>query len=109
MKREIDILDKKEEIKWVKKSFLDRSDYKILSFDLKNGETLSHIFSKAGIADKNSVNFVQELKNIFNPKNLHIGQKVKLALGNEDPTTLFGLIISLDKIRSIEIFNIENT
>ena len=109
MKREIDILDKKEEIKWVKKSFLDRSDYKILNFDLKNGETLSHIFSKAGIAEKNSINFVQELKNVFNPKNLYIGQKVKLALSNEDPTTLLGIIISLDKIRSIEIFNIENT
>ena len=32
-----------------------------------------------------------------------------MALSNEDPTTLLGLIISLDKIRSIEIFNIENT
>ena len=109
MKREIDILDKKEEIKWVKKSFLDGNDYKILSFNLKNGETLSHIFSKVGISEKNSINFVQELKTIYNPKNLHIGQKVKLVLENEDSTTLLGLIISLDKIRSIEIFNIENT
>jgi len=109
MRRDIYVLDKKEEIKWVKNSFLDEREYKILNFDLKNGETLSHVFSKAGIADKNSINFVQELQNIYDPKNLHIGQQIKLALNNEGPATLFGLIISLDKIRSIEIFNIENT
>ncbi|PPR29926.1 MAG: Murein DD-endopeptidase MepM [Alphaproteobacteria bacterium MarineAlpha9_Bin2] len=104
MKIQIAKIDRKEEIKWHEKSLLAGKDYRVLNFTFKSGQTLSHLFSKVNIPERDTIGFIKTLKTIYNPKNFHVGQEVKIALNNEDPEELLGLIISLDKIRSIEIF-----
>ena len=93
-----------EEEKWISKSFIDGKDYEILSFEFKSGDTLSYLLSKAKITDSDSFLLVNSLKKVYNPKNFYIGQKIKIVLSKDANRSLLGVIIELDKIRSIEVF-----
>ena len=93
-----------EEEKWISESFIDGKDYEILSFEFKSGDTLSYLLSKAKVNDRDSFLLVNTLKKVYNPKNFYIGQKVKIVLSKDASQSLLGVIIELDKTRSIEVF-----
>ncbi len=93
---------------WKKTSLVEPFKYNVKIFTFKNGDTLSHAFKSMKIAENKMFGFVNKLKNIFNPKKLRIGQKIKVYVSKDDNNQIMGLIINLDKIKSIEVFKENN-
>ena len=93
---------------WKKISLVEPFKYNVRIFTFKNGDTLSHAFKSMKIAENKMFGFVNKLKNTFNPKKLRIGQKIKVYVSKENNDKIIGLIIKLDKIKSIEIFKKDN-
>ena len=77
-------------------------------FTFKRGDTLSHAFSSIGVSEREVFGFINKLKNEFDPRKLKIGNKIKLYLNKENPKIVEGIALHLDKVRSIEVFKIDN-
>ena len=68
---------------------------------------MSHAFKNMKISEKNMINFVSELKKVFNPKRLRVGQRIKVYINKDNNDDIRGLVIQLDKLRFIEVFKVE--
>ncbi len=77
-------------------------------FTFKRGDTLSHAFSSIGVSEREVFGFINKLKTEFDPRKLKIGNKIKLYLNKENPKLVEGVALHLDKVRSIEVFKIDN-
>jgi len=77
-------------------------------FTFKRGDTLSHAFSSIGVSEREVFGFINKLKTEFDPRKLKIGDKIKLYLNKENPGLVEGVALHLDKVRSIEVFKIDN-
>jgi len=89
---------------WKNKSLIKPSRNSIKIFTFKNGDTLSHAFSSLNISENKIFGFVNKLKSEFDPRKLLIGQKIKIYFDKNDVKIINGIVIQVDKIRSIEIF-----
>ena len=88
---------------WKNKSLIKSSSNRIKIFTFKNGDTLSHAFSSLNISENKIFGFVNKLKSEFDPRKLRIGQKIKIYFDKNDAKIINGIVIQVDKIRSIEI------
>ena len=77
-------------------------------FTFKKGDTLSHAFSSIGLSEREVFGFINKLKNDYDPRKLKIGNKIKLYLNKENPKLVEGIALHIDKVRSIEVFKIDN-
>jgi murein DD-endopeptidase MepM/ murein hydrolase activator NlpD len=100
-KRKKPIITKSE---WKNKSLIKPSRNSIKIFTFKNGDTLSHAFSNLNISENKIFGFVNKLKSEFDPRKFRIGQKIKIYFDKNDAKIINGIVIQIDKIRSIEIF-----
>ncbi|MDB9761870.1 peptidoglycan DD-metalloendopeptidase family protein [Alphaproteobacteria bacterium] len=89
---------------WKNKSLIKPSRNSIKIFTFKNGDTLSHAFSSLNISENKIFGFVNKLKSEFDPRKLLIGQKIKIYFDKNDAKIINGIVIQVDKIRSIEVF-----
>ena len=88
---------------WKNKSLIKPYENIIKTFTFKNGDTLSHAFSSLDIPENKIFGFVNKLKSEFNPKKIRIGQTIKIYFDKNDAKIIKGIVIQIDKIRSIEI------
>ena len=89
---------------WTNISLIEPYKYNVKIFTFKKGDTMSHAFLNMKIAEKNILDFVSELKKVFNPKKLRAKQRIKVYVDKNDKEDIRGISIELDKIRSIEVF-----
>ena len=93
---------------WNNKSFLSSSENTIKTFIFKRGDTLSHAFSSMRISENKIFGLINKLKSEFDPRKLRIGQKIKIFIDKNDTKNINGIVIQIDKIRSIEVFKQNN-
>ena len=93
---------------WNNKSLLSSSENTIKTFIFKRGDTLSHAFSSMRISENKIFGLINKLKSEFDPRKLHIGQKIKIFIDKNDTKNINGIVIQIDKIRSIEVFKQNN-
>ena len=93
---------------WNNKSFLSSSENTIKTFIFKRGDTLSHAFSSMRISENKIFGLINKLKSEFDPRKLRIGQKIKIFIDKNDTKNINGIVIHIDKIRSIEVFKQNN-
>jgi murein DD-endopeptidase MepM/ murein hydrolase activator NlpD len=93
---------------WKNKSLIKPFENNVKIFTFKSGDTLSHAFSNIGISESKIFGFINKLKSEFDPRKLHVGQKIKVYLNKGDAKQIIGIAIHIDKIRSIEIFKKNN-
>ena len=106
------LIKRKKNIKeipvWKTKSLVIPYQNNVKLFTFKKGDTLSHAFSSIGVSEREVFGFINKLKNEFDPRKLKIGNKIKLYLNKENPKVVEGIALHLDKVRSIEVFKIDN-
>ena len=106
------LIKRKKNIKeipvWKTKSLVIPYQNNVKLFTFKKGDTLSHAFSSIGVSEREVFGFINQLKNEFDPRKLKIGNKIKLYLNKENPKVVEGIALHLDKVRSIEVFKIDN-
>jgi murein DD-endopeptidase MepM/ murein hydrolase activator NlpD len=61
-----------------------------------------------GISENKIFGLINKLKSEFDPRKLHIGQKIKIFIDKNDTKNINGIVIQIDKIRSIEVFKQNN-
>ena len=93
---------------WNNKSLLSSSENTIKTFIFKRGDTLSHAFSSMRISENKIFGLINKLKSEFDPRKLRIGQKIKIFIDKNDTKNINGIVIQIDKIRSIEVFKQNN-
>jgi len=93
---------------WKTKSLVIPYQNNVKLFTFKKGDTLSHAFSSIGVSEREVFGFINKLKNEFDPRKLKIGNKIRLYLNKENPKLVEGITLHLDKVRSIEVFKIDN-
>ena len=93
---------------WNNKSLLSSSENTIKTFIFKRGDTLSQAFSSMGISENKIFGLINKLKSEFDPRKLRIGQKIKIFIDKNDTKNINGIVIHIDKIRSIEVFKQNN-
>ena len=93
---------------WNNKSLLSSSENTIKTFIFKRGDTLSHAFSSMRISENKIFGLINKLKSEFDPRKLRIGQKIKIFIDKNDTKNINGIVIHIDKIRSIEVFKQNN-
>ena len=93
---------------WNNKSLLSSSENTIKTFIFKRGDTLSHAFSSMKISENKIFGLINKLKSEFDPRKLRIGQKIKIFIDKNDTKNINGIVIHIDKIRSIEVFKQNN-
>ncbi|MBT3939642.1 MAG: peptidoglycan DD-metalloendopeptidase family protein, partial [Pelagibacterales bacterium] len=93
---------------WNNKSLLSSSENTIKTFIFKRGDTLSHAFFSMGISENKIFGLINKLKSEFDPRKLRIGQKIKIFIDKNDTKNINGIVIHIDKIRSIEVFKQNN-
>ena len=89
---------------WNNKSLIQFSNNTIETFTFKRGDTLSHAFSSLNISENNIFGFINKLKSVFDPKKIRVGQEIKIYFQKNDDKIINGIVIYLDKVRSIEVF-----
>ena len=89
---------------WNNKSLIQSSNNTIETFTFKKGDTLSHAFSSLNISENNIFGFVNKLKSVFDPKKIRVGQEIKIYFQENDDKIINGIVIYIDKVRSIEVF-----
>ena len=93
---------------WNNKSLLSSSENTIKTFIFKRGDTLSQAFSSMRISENKIFGLINKLKSEFDPRKLRIGQKIKIFIDKNDTKNINGIVIHIDKIRSIEVFKQNN-
>ncbi len=93
---------------WNKNSLIEPYKHNVKIFTFKNGDTISHAFVRMKIKEKSMFEFIQNLKNVFDPKKLKVGQRIKVFINKQNEEDIRGIVIQLDKIRSIEVFKIDD-
>ena len=93
---------------WKNKSLIKSFENNVKIFTFKNGDTLSHAFSNIGISESKFFGFINKLKSEFDPRKLHVGQKIKVYFNKDGAKQINGIAVHIDKIRSIEIFKNNN-
>ena len=93
---------------WKNKSLIKPFYNNVKIFTFKSGDTLSHAFLKIGISENKIFGFINKLKSEFDPRKLHVGQKIKVYLSKDNAKEINGIAIHLDKIRSIQVFKNNN-
>ncbi|PPR17197.1 MAG: Murein DD-endopeptidase MepM [Alphaproteobacteria bacterium MarineAlpha9_Bin3] len=93
---------------WKDSSLVKPFKYNVKIFTFKRGDTLSHAFSSINVSERDNFGFINKLQNEFDPRKIKIGNKMKLYLNKEDPKLVEGIALHLDKVKSIEVFKINN-
>jgi murein DD-endopeptidase MepM/ murein hydrolase activator NlpD len=93
---------------WKATSIVKPFQNNVKIFTFKSGDTLSHAFSSIGVPEREIFGFINKLKNEFDPKKLKVGNKLKFYLSKKNTKLVNGIALHIDKVRSIEVFKVEN-
>ncbi len=93
---------------WKNSSLVKPFKHNVKIFTFKKGDTLSHAFSSINVSERDNFGFINKLKNEFNPRKIKVGNKMKLYLNKENSKLVEGITLHIDKVRSLEVFKIDN-
>ena len=93
---------------WKNSSLVKPFKHNVKIFTFKKGDTLSHAFSSINVSERDNFGFINKLKNEFDPRKIKVGNKMKLYLNKENSKLVEGITLHIDKVRSLEVFKIDN-